>query len=333
MPASSTADAAPPKSVWRQLPAAALWAATLVVGLFTIAGFGARYWWRCEQLCHFRVQYFWLLAASTIVYLIARQRRRTLFVGLLAAVNAAAIFPLYLPNTRIQCHDNRAAELVPLRLMAFNVHSANRRRAEVLAYVRDKRPDVAIFLEVSTEWTSAIETLAPDYPYRHIVPRRDNFGIAIISRQPWARVETAVMGAADLPSVVARFQIGQGAWTIIGTHPLPPASQPTAAARNEQLSALAEFARRQQGPLIVAGDLNVTSWSPYFSDLVRDANLCDSRQGRGVQPSWTSRIPLTDLPIDHVLVSPGIVVERRMVGPHLGSDHRPVVADLLLPKQ
>jgi endonuclease/exonuclease/phosphatase (EEP) superfamily protein YafD len=155
----------------------------------------------------------------------------------------------------------------------------------------------------------------------------------MVSRLPWTSVETVSIGAGDVPSIVARFQVNEAAWTIIGTHPLPPASKPAAAARNEQLSALAEFARREKVPVIVGGDLNVTSWSPYFSDLLREANLRDSRQGRGVQPSWASRIPLTDLPIDHVLVSPGIAVGNRTVGPHMGSDHRPVVADLLLPKR
>jgi endonuclease/exonuclease/phosphatase (EEP) superfamily protein YafD len=110
-------------------------------------------------------------------------------------------------------------------------------------------------------------------------------------------------------------------------------SPSAAAARNEHLSALAKFVRREKAPVVVAGDLNVTSWSPFFRDLLRDGNVRDSREGRGVQPSWVSRIPLTDLPLDHILISPGIVVASRMVGPHLGSDHRPVIADLLLPKQ
>jgi endonuclease/exonuclease/phosphatase (EEP) superfamily protein YafD len=305
----------------------------IVVCLFTIAGFGARYWWRCEQLCHFRVQYFWLLTISTVVFLVCRQWPRAVVAGLLAAVNAATIVPLYVPESSAPGNSAAAATRLPLRIMTFNVHSSNRRHDEVQAYVLDKRPDVAIFLEVSPEWSNALESLTPEYPYQHLVPRLDNFGIAIVSRLPWTSVDSIAIGTADAPSIVAHFQNGDAAWTFVGTHPLPPVSPSAAAARNEHLSALAKFVRREKAPVVVAGDLNVTSWSPFFRDLLRDGNVRDSREGRGVQPSWVSRIPLTDLPLDHILISPGIVVASRMVGPHLGSDHRPVIADLLLPKQ
>ena len=79
---------------------------------------------------------------------------------------------------------------------------------------------------------------------------------------------------------------------------------------------------------IVAGDLNCTPWSPNFVDLLKSSNLINSGLGHGLAISWTP-IPITalGLPIDHVLVGDGIQVADRKVGPHVGSDHRPVIVD------
>jgi endonuclease/exonuclease/phosphatase (EEP) superfamily protein YafD len=39
-------------------------------------------------------------------------------------------------------------------------------------------------------------------------------------------------------------------------------------------------------------------------------------------------LPLVTIPLDHCLVSEEWHVSERRVGPHLGSDHRPVIATL-----
>jgi endonuclease/exonuclease/phosphatase (EEP) superfamily protein YafD len=332
---ATTADPRRPESYWRRLSIALLSAAAVAVGLFTIAGFAARSHWRLEQLCHFRVQYFWLLAAAGMLLLLLRKWWRAALIALLAAVNLATIVPLYLPEMPAEPRQKlpSASGTFRLRVMTFNVRTSNQHFDDVVAYLRDQQADVVIVLEVDDRWSEALYKLQQQFPHQHHEPRPDNFGIAMLSRLPWRQIETVTFEKYGVPSLLARFEQDGAQWTIIGTHPVPPGSKATSRARDEQLIALATLARRETAPVILAGDLNVTSWSPFFGDLLRDANLRDSRQGRGVQPSWVSRIPLTNLPLDHILVSPGIVVRERSVGPDLGSDHRPVVADLRLPKQ
>ena len=75
---------------------------------------------------------------------------------------------------------------------------------------------------------------------------------------------------------------------------------------------------------MAVGDLNCTPWSPHFDKFLQTARLRDSALGRGVSPTWFP-IPLLGLPIDHFLVSKEIEVVNRVVGPNVGSDHRPVV--------
>jgi endonuclease/exonuclease/phosphatase (EEP) superfamily protein YafD len=305
-------------------------ACTALVILFTFAGFAARYWWRLEQLCHFRVQYFWLLVLGSVVLLLGRRRRLAALAGIAAVVNLATIVPIYVPTRRDHAAEEVGSKSV--RLVSFNVLGKNRQYDDVAQWLRSESADVVLLMEVQPHWMPTLESLREQYPHQHVVSRRDNFGIALLSKSPWDKIETVEFGSAELPSVVATFRAKGQTWTFVGTHPLPPGSAQAAAARNEQLADISKFVKRQRGPVLVAGDLNLTEHSPYFGDLLRAGDLRDSRQGIGIQASWAARLPGLDLPLDHVLLSREWIVESRQVGPHLGSDHRPVLAELMVVK-
>lgn len=111
-------------------------------------------------------------------------------------------------------------------------------------------------------------------------------------------------------------------------------------ARLDQAQRLAADLRRRTVParaLIVAGDLNAPETSPVIRTLLnqglRDAF---SAGGRGYGYTYghalQARSAFFDsfLRIDHILVSPGIAVEGCFVGGAQASEHRPVIADLLL---
>jgi endonuclease/exonuclease/phosphatase (EEP) superfamily protein YafD len=320
---STTAEELPTRQslVWRGLIALAA-AGTVVVMLLTVGGFFARYHWRLEQMCHFRVQYFWLLTFGGLVLLGAGRRRLAGAAIVTALANLAIVAPIYWPSGQ------PPARGPTFKLLSFNVLGSSERYGDVLAYIRHEQADAVVLMEIRPNWADQIETLDDLYPHQHIVPRRDNFGIALLSRRPWANVDTRELGTAGVPSIVAELSIGGQKIALVATHPLPPGTQATASARNEQLAEIAQLVRQQSLPAVVVGDLNVTSYSPHFHDLIRDCGLRDTRQGQGIQASWSSRLPLLDIPIDHCLVPPEIHVASRQVGPHLGSDHRPVIVEL-----
>ena len=83
-------------------------------------------------------------------------------------------------------------------------------------------------------------------------------------------------------------------------------------------------------PVLVAGDFNTTVESPIFrahwSDGLRDAF---SDVGRGL--GMTKYNGWIRARIDHVLAGPQWYVRRTQIGDDLGSDHRPLIVDLVLP--
>jgi endonuclease/exonuclease/phosphatase family metal-dependent hydrolase len=82
---------------------------------------------------------------------------------------------------------------------------------------------------------------------------------------------------------------------------------------------------------VVLGDLNATPWSPYFRNLERAASLRDTGRRSGWRPTWPSALPPLWIPLDHCLVSKEIPYASRTVGNYVGSDHFPIIVDVVLP--
>jgi endonuclease/exonuclease/phosphatase family metal-dependent hydrolase len=83
-------------------------------------------------------------------------------------------------------------------------------------------------------------------------------------------------------------------------------------------------------PVLVAGDFNTPVESRVFqahwSEGLQDAF---SQVGRGL--GMTKYNGWIRARIDHVLTGPGWYVRRTEIGYDLGSDHRPLIVDLVLP--
>jgi endonuclease/exonuclease/phosphatase (EEP) superfamily protein YafD len=94
----------------------------------------------------------------------------------------------------------------------------------------------------------------------------------------------------------------------------------------------ADIATRTR-PMILAGDLNASEPSPVIRTLLatglRDA-FSSAGRGYGYTHGHALRFGFSFLRIDHILVSPEIGVADAFPGGWQASEHRPVIADLLL---
>jgi endonuclease/exonuclease/phosphatase (EEP) superfamily protein YafD len=296
--------------------------AVLAVG-GTVTGFYGHVGWIAELAAHFRVQYLVILAVGAVSATACRHYRMATAFALFAAVNALSVLPLYRPSPTPPPPWLDGTR----RLVCINVNTANPRHAELLDTVRKYEPDFILLQEIDEDWMESLSGLLTDYPHAVSQPRMDNFGIALLSRHPLETQTIAYFGDAGVPSVVVRVRLPHGSAMIVGTHPVPPASRRYAAMRNRQLDEVSRFVRLQEGPLIVAGDLNTTPWAHSFKKLARETGLQNSARGWGVQPTWPAALPLMRIPIDHVLHSGGIAVQQRRVGAGFGSDHLPLIVD------
>jgi endonuclease/exonuclease/phosphatase family metal-dependent hydrolase len=134
-----------------------------------------------------------------------------------------------------------------------------------------------------------------------------------------------------LPSIAGVALVGTQRVRFLGMHTRWPVAPSLARLRDEALHGAADLAQATDLPMVMLGDLNVTPDSPAFEQLLHGSALRDALAGGEWRPTWQADFWPLALRIDHILVSPGVCVERASVGPQVGSDHLPVLARLRLP--
>lgn len=214
-----------------------------------------------------------------------------------------------------------------LTVATFNVHMGNHDTTALARWLAEAKPDVLVLHEVSPDYAKGLDALNA-YPFRHLVPRNDPFGIAVLSRLPMAQVQIVEDGDG-LHHIETQLDWSGQPIRLTAWHPMPPISQYDHTKRNHQLQALAKAAKASGQPAIVAGDLNATPWSNAFSKL----DQAGLRRASGLAPTWPAvGYGWMGIPIDHVLVTPQWSVVKQGVGPYLGSDHLPVIVQIALRK-
>lgn len=272
----------------------------------------------------------------TLVLLALRDRFtwRWLIVIYLLALSfyGGTIGNAYIPRLR----DLRSGG-IPLTVITYNVNYRLWDTEQVTETVRSFPADLFGLVEPFREQAAALRERVHDlYPHYY---RATGGGLSLFSRYPIVEATTEDLGTPH-HSLFAIVEVKDQPIRVILTHPLAPVSRKNFTDRNQLLEALALYCADQRLTTLLMGDFNVTPWSIYFQDLVRDSRLRNASLGHGLNPTWfynDSGRPLSGsehlkqllkIPIDHILVSQTVSVDQiRTVSAGI-SDHRPLVANL-----
>jgi endonuclease/exonuclease/phosphatase (EEP) superfamily protein YafD len=116
---------------------------------------------------------------------------------------------------------------------------------------------------------------------------------------------------------------------VIVIHPPPPTVPHLAAIRDRAFAIVGDLVRASKLPTIVIGDFNAAPWTQPLRGLFAQTEL--RALSRWPMLTFTSIYPWPlRIPIDHVLIGPGIAVESVKLGAAYGSDHLPLIARLRL---
>lgn len=292
----------------------------------TAAGFFEELHWIPALIVHFR----WQMAAAALVLVVAAEVSRSK-VGRLVAlacltINAWPLLP-YLPMD-----NSAAAGATSLRLLSLNLRDDWTDPQAFAALIAAENPDIIALTELRGDMTPLLAALGDRYPHRLVQPRVSPLDVALYSRWP------IDVGAIDrkvgdwLPVLDARLCRPAGCLTFVGVHAALPFGD-FKPLQQQQFDLTLEKAwggAKRGDAVVVMGDLNTTPWSKSFQRLIAPEQyfLQDGSQGHGVATTFWSRFPLFGLPIDHVLISPNVKILDRRVGPDVGSDHLPLIADI-----
>jgi endonuclease/exonuclease/phosphatase (EEP) superfamily protein YafD len=211
------------------------------------------------------------------------------------------------------------------RIVTFNVWSGNRHTDDIAQFLVNTDADVVVLEEIVTPQREKLRMLLKDkYPY--FIGRYD---VVMFSKYPISEAGQ-IRGGSTNP----RARRAMLTWTtvdikgvpvdIAGVHNAYPFNATDQAA---YMPTLIDFARERERPLIVAGDFNLTPWSVKLQRFAQETGL---RRFNTFMPTWpmNRRTLPPFVAIDNIFASPEFARIDVETGPPLGSDHRPLIADI-----
>lgn len=282
--------------------------------------------WPFELFAHFRAQY---AVAAVLVAVVLVWRRRAVAAGiavLLVVWNALPVVQRALAES-----PSLACTGPAFTVATVNLQFSNRSQQTALAWLAEHPVDLIVVQELTGAWAQALAG-SDAHPHRFLLTREDPYGIGVLSRWPLESAGAVDLAGDGLPSVEGIVEIEGRRVRLLGLHTHWPVLPEVARMRDTTLGGAAGIARASDLPVILLGDLNLTPDSPEFTRLLDESALRDVVSGRRWRPTWQAGFWPLALRIDHVLVSPQLCVEAVEVGPSIGSDHRPVIARLRLPR-
>jgi endonuclease/exonuclease/phosphatase (EEP) superfamily protein YafD len=286
------------------------------------------------------------LAVAALSALLLRQRVLAALLVAVACCFAARV--LAPPFTRAP-QPPPADQSRELRLLSMNVLLTNPDATRALAFIRQHDPDIILVQEHTPQWHLALsQALSADYPFIINEMRGNAFGQAVFSKRPFLEAPMRYLtpatqqlsprhtGVASLhdPQLRVVIDVAGSPVVIQNVHVVPPAGRDLFYEQRAQIAELVSHARDESRPLIMAGDFNATANSHHLRAIInagmRDLNAA---AGTGLGNTWPDLGPLAYVPgirIDHVLASRHFAVHEHIVGPHTGSDHRPLFVRISL---
>lgn len=275
----------------------------------------------------------WLLATGLILLSSPPGRLRLALAVPLLAVLAVQLGWLLPPAAARHARDVPAGG-VPVSVLSLNARYGQADVAATLDAVRAHRVDVLVVEELTEPMAESLRSagLGSALPYQNLLPEAGAGGTGIWSRWPLTR-EPPLPGDAHFAMPVATLRLpGERPLTVAGVHTRSPRRGSTDPWRAD-LATVAAWARGVTGPHLLAGDFNAGREHSGFRAITA-AGLADAADARRLPwpqftwPADRSFPPLTR--IDHVLVSPELAVRRTRTVTVPGTDHRGVLADLVL---
>ncbi|BCJ42540.1 endonuclease [Actinoplanes ianthinogenes] len=271
----------------------------------------------------------WSLILAVLILSVRRWAAGAV-AALVAVALAACVLPRALPDL-----DRGATEGVTLRMMTTNMLLGGADAADVVRLVRENDVAVLAVQEFALRAQDSLTAAGIDelLPFHELAPEDWASGTALYSRfplvEPGAKRNRGgfqqTWGTIQLPGAVPVF--------VESVHPLAPA---TRGAYDGWRKDLADEPRSDgDNPRrVLLGDFNSTLDHGPLRDLIshgyRDAA---DAVGKGLIGTWGpyDGDPIPPVTIDHVLADEEIGVRDVSVHDVKDSDHRAVVAELILP--
>ena len=296
----------------------------LIVGVgITVLGLFADRWPALELLNHGRPAVLAGVAALAVLALATRCPHLIAAAVIVAAGNVL-LFGFALQGV---ASASTGVQERFLRVVTFNVWLHNQRLVDIATFLKTSAADIAVLQEIMPHQREILrELLAEQFPY--VTGTTD---VVIFSKYPphgGGYIDGERMDRLGRrPMLVwTTFDVDGTPFDLAGVHlayPFRPRDQAN------DMPRLIDFARDRERPLIVAGDFNLTPWSVKLQRFTRETGL---KRYNTFTPTWPMNRLMPFVTIDNIFASKQFEPLKVETAPAIGSDHRPIIADIALVK-
>jgi endonuclease/exonuclease/phosphatase (EEP) superfamily protein YafD len=271
-------------------------------------------------------------ALALLVMAVAALRRRfaaAAIAAIAAVVGAMGAATAFLPA-------DRAPAAGPVKALIFaqaNVFHSNAALPALIDALDGIGADILVTVETPQALIDAPGALARRYPHlRYSRGPANQGGVAVWSAFPFAAAPPGRAGGNPRHVVVALDIGGAVPLQVMGLH----LDWPVLGAQAQNFVDFDRFWPALRAPTVVSGDFNAVPWSAM---VARVENISRTEILGGWRPTWfggvggrAGKLVMPGgLPLDHILLSAGLGAQEIRTLPLPGSDHRAVIARLLIP--
>lgn len=257
-------------------------------------------------------------------------------VAALAALGLGALALAVLPRAFGDGRVPATADGPTLRVMSFNAFVGRADMAAVLRLAERERIDVLALVELTPANVRAFDAAGgrERFPSRVVDAGPGAAGSGLFVRVPLpetGRDPASLVRAAQPSGTIAPPGAAPVAVKVV--HPRPPISVVSEARWQAAIEALPRPGTEPTGPLrLLLGDFNATLDHRTLRGLLEDGYAdAAASTGNGLAPTWPVGRTRPSITIDHVLLDRRLGVRSYAVRTLPGSDHRAVIAELVLP--
>lgn len=286
----------------------------------TLAGRLGAYFFLFELFSHFAVQA--VAAGVGLLYFVRKDRAALGAAGVSLLIQGWQVVPWLTGNPAVASPVKGEG----IRVLHANVLYANTAYPEILKSLEEEKADVLFVAEVTPAFFHAFHArFRATYPFQYMVYAKSRFHVLVGSRTPLKINHKSVTEnrMLEATTVVRGREIA-----LVSVHPKTPIEPSWFASRNRRLSGAFEAAAACKQPAVLAGDFNVSVFSPVYQALVGQSGLLACRKGFGLLPTYRNGYGPLMIPIDHVLTNDGFRTTSFRTKDIPGSDHKAVIADL-----
>jgi endonuclease/exonuclease/phosphatase family metal-dependent hydrolase len=304
-----------------------------MIGLWLLLRTQADRWWPAT-LVTFGPRWIWALPLALLLpSAIAVQRRALVPLAIASLVLAGPLMDCCLPWDRWLTNDTGGPHI---RILTCNVEGLQLDVDALRGVLDDGKPDIVAF----QEWAERHAAVLLSDPAWHVHTGK---GLCLGSRFPIRDVDSHPdeHGWRDV-GVRHDVETPRGTLHVFNVHLSTPREgleavlarpwrggaelEANTAMRARESDDIHQWVSRAESHVVIAGDFNM----PVESLVYQQAwgQYRDSFTAAGLGLGHTKFTRWYGVRIDHILCGPGWSCRRCWVGPDVGSDHRPVLADL-----